>query len=195
MVIRIVTSVSLGNHNFVIGQEYEYHGTVRRYTGCDPCDLNKYSSGRGYVTDINGSSIVIPAEHAALINKNVPDTDMRGLWQRHRDAATQDYVVFDGDYVKAAKEKLNINIKPKERADQADYNWRRIRRALRITQQLIDGTFEFEDGLELEDTPPFTPSPQGIGFMTIGTTFIITQGGATGDGIGNMQIGTTFKIQ
>lgn len=122
MVIKIVTNVQVNDRYFLIGQEYSYVDSVTY----DVTQSNFGGQGvrkrLGYLTIIDNIQYIIPAEDAALIKKDKPSTNMMGMHELHRVAATQDAVVFDGNYVKAIKDRFDIDITPYKRADQADYD-------------------------------------------------------------------------
>ena len=189
MVILIVTPVKVGDKYFIPGQEYLYQSTGMITQDCESCTPPISKSQLGFSTIVDGRSIIIPSEHSTLIKKDTPDEDMSGYMAQHVKAATDDYVVMDGDYTKAVMDRFGISIAPKPRPDQADYDQDRIRAALALNRNLLKR--ELIPFPVIQGQPPY--QGQGIGYMKIGSTFIIG-GSALTKGIGFMKISTTFKI-
>lgn len=172
MVIKIVVSQKVGNYNFIAGQEYEYIDTVNMLGDCDSCDKPVLQMQKGFATPINGKSFIIPSTIATLIKQDEPDASYAdGYLDQYVRRATDDYVVLDGDYTKAVKERLGISIAPKPRPDQADYAQDRIREALKYNRRLLIGE-ELEEGPTILE-PEEIPVPSSIiGELIIGTGII-----------------------
>lgn len=152
MVVKIIESVQIDNINYIAGQEYKHLNTVMLFKSTSLCGHTEVSETlpeqsqelqitkvRGYEIEVDSVSQLIPAEHAALIKKDEPDPDcVNGYMDQYVRRATDDYVVKDGDYTKAVKDRLGISIAPKPRADQADYDQKRIREALNYNKNLLN---------------------------------------------------------
>jgi hypothetical protein len=117
MVIQIVKSVQIGTNWFVKGQEYATTGTTvityaSQFTDCIPCEFPDVQKGLHYQVAVDEKTVAIPWMFCAVLDgQDEPSTDMRGYWALYDERATKDTVVYDGDYIDAARRVLNLDIR------------------------------------------------------------------------------------
>lgn len=110
MVVEIITSRTIADHNFIDGQEYTSLGIVYSHPE-PPCDNpNRLSKHYSLVVEGHIAPILFPADSAALTTKLEPKTPNTGRWQDLHKEMTEDAVVKNGDYATAILDRLGVDI-------------------------------------------------------------------------------------
>ena len=117
MIIQITETRKISGKWFIEGYRYSYTGTTKdEEYDCHDCTGNEklyaYLGNKYYLVGIDGTIYYVPFAICALINQDSPDEN-KTRYERFCEEMMTDEVATDGDYVKANKEILGIDITSK----------------------------------------------------------------------------------